>query len=310
MNDVFRLQKSYRNTAIVGLLFFVGMMAIPVYFAVSEGNVLLGFVFGGFWSFWIGLSAWMLLAYYVESLTIREGTILQRGVLVTTSMKLSELVDVQWRRPGVVVLRSYSGKVRIHLDNFTPEQRKKIIRWLHASTPRSIQQGWDRFCYTVAIPLRQRLEDYPLQGHILIRWHIDRIFIAAIPLIILVEAAVAWCLHSIACIFIVPIPFLLIWLAVRAGIPTKGIAVSERRRLDKRFLLGLAIWGAVGIGATILFETTEHRLPYPTWWGWAAVMLWFAGLLLHAHRAEQRMWHSERENIERAVEEWERYSER
>lgn len=308
MNEVFRLQKSHRNLAIVGLFFFSGMMAMSVYLAATEGNVLLGIVFGGFWSFWIGLSVWLLLAYYRESLTIQDGTVVQRGVLHTKSMKLSELVDVQWKSVRAVVLRSRSGKATIHLDNFTPEQRLEIIRWLHGATPLSIQRGWDRFCYVIAMPLLQRLENYPIQGHGLIRWHIDRIFILMIPLVIGTETAAAWYLRNLSYLFIVPVPFLLLWLVLRAGIPAKGTVMPERKRLDKRFLLELAIWGAVGIVGAMLFDSYRHDLPYPLLWVLVGVLLWFAVLLIRAYWAEQRMWHGEQNSIKCAVEEWERYA--
>ena len=306
MNEVFHLQKSYRNLAIVGLLFFVVMMVVGVYLALSEANILLAVVFGGFWGCWAGLSVWILLAYYRESLCIQDGIVVQKGLFRTKSIHLSELNDVRWRTRGAIILRSRSGRITIYLGNFEPEQIQRLIRLLHLSVPNATQWGWDRFCYAVAMPLLWRLGYNRLQQHVLIRWHIDRIFIPVIPLVAALGLGISWYSHQTVWL-IMPIPFLIVWAAVRAGIPAKGITMSNRGRLDRRFLLGLVIWGAVGIAGAILFDSYKHYLLHRSWWGWVGVLVWFAVLSLHGHRAEQRMWHGEQENVELAVQDWERY---
>jgi hypothetical protein len=244
MNDAFRLRKSYRNGGIFGLLVFGGMLAATIYLALTDRNVVLGILHGSFWSFWICLSVWMLLAYYRESLTIQNGTVVWRGVRRIRVMNLSELVEVRWKRTGsgAIVLRSHSHKMTIDLVNFIPGQRPAIIRLVGTSTPQSTQQGWEQFCYVIAMPLLRRLGNCPPQES------------------------------------------------------------------DKVFLIGLPVWGMIGITGFVWFEAVKRNLPRPSWWGWTGLMLWLAVLLFDIYRAGRRMWRPERQDIENAVKDWERYA--
>jgi hypothetical protein len=307
MNDVFRLRKYYRNLPLVGLLFFVGMLVVSVYLAASEGNKVAAVVFAGFWGFWVGLAVWMLLAYCWGSLCIRNGTLIHQGAVRTTSVDLSELVDLQWRTPGTIVLRSQSEKIKVYLDHFEPEQRQRLIRLLHLSVPRSIQRDWDRFCYEVAMPLLRCSVEHPLREdeRLFARWHIDRIFIPVILLVAAIGGGFAWHLQAARWLF-VPVPFVVLWLFLRALIPAKGLLLLSREKLDNRFFLGLVIWGAVGIIGVYVFDIFQRHLPYPSWWAWLGILLWLFVLPVQVHRADRRRRQSERGQIELAVQQWER----
>jgi hypothetical protein len=301
MNDVFRLRKYHRNLAVVGLLLFVGLAGAFAYLGASEGNAFVAVGIGCFWGCWAGLAVWTLLAYCRESLCFRDSTVIHQGVFRTTSIKLRDLVDLQWRTPGTIVLRSKSEKIKVHLDKFEAEQRQRLIRRLQLSVPRSLQRDWDQFCYEVAIPLLRRSVEHPLREDefLLTRWRIDRVFIPSIILVAAIGTGIAWHFQA-ARWLLMPAPFVALWLFLRMVIPAKGRRYLDRGRLDNRFFLGLAIWGAVGIIAGYLFDVFQHHLPYPSWWALLGVLLWF-------HRAEQRKRQNERSRIELAVQEWEQY---
>jgi hypothetical protein len=164
-NAVFRPRKACLIWGILGVIVFISFLAMSVYLGVNDGSVFLGFLFGAFWGFWIVCSVWTVLKYFRDSLAIQNGTIVYRGVRSHKSLTFSDLVEVRWKRTGfgVIVLLSKSDKVKVCLDNFTPEQRLRIISWLRKSAPQSIQQRWEPFCFAVAMPLLRRLGKYTPQ---------------------------------------------------------------------------------------------------------------------------------------------------
>ena len=111
-NDrIFRPRKFYRNTLIVCLIFFLVIMFFSVGVGCSarpDRKWIAVCFFGGFWGFWIVLSAFYLLAYYRESLLVQEKRIVQKGLFRTRSLDLAELTDAHWReypQGGSIVLR-------------------------------------------------------------------------------------------------------------------------------------------------------------------------------------------------------------
>lgn len=172
MNDVFHLRKYYRNLAIGCLLFFAGMMAMSIGAFVRDGETLAAVVLGGLWGFFVGLSVWTLLAYYRESLRIQDRTVTHKGIFRTKSIRLPQIVDLRWRVPRAIVLRSGDAKISVELHNFEPAEQRRLIHLLRRSVPRSVQRDWDRFCYKAAIPLVQRCGERPLgEGAVLLTRH-------------------------------------------------------------------------------------------------------------------------------------------
>jgi hypothetical protein len=82
MDATFRLRKLYRNLGIGGLLCSAGMTALSICFTVSEARGLGALcVVIGVCGFFEGLSGFVLLAYWRESLTIKDQQIVQAGVV-------------------------------------------------------------------------------------------------------------------------------------------------------------------------------------------------------------------------------------
>ena len=306
MNNVFLWRKKQRNTAIVCLALSLGMMVVSVFLAMNESRIPLAIVFGVFWGFWVGVGVWMLFAYWRESLCIRDGIVIKRGVLRTKSVVLSQLVGLAWRIPGTIVLCSERQKINVYFANFEPEERQRLIRLLRHSTPCSIQQGWDRFCYLVAIPLLRRSGEHSLREDefLFTRWRIDRIFISLIPLAAAIGVGFAWYLQEARCL-LAPVPLAIPWLCIRAATPAQGIVLLNRNKLDNRFFFGMLMWSVAGVIGAGLLDTFKHHLSCPSWWMWSWTLFWFCVLLVLSHRADKRKWQSQRKEIELAVQEWE-----
>jgi hypothetical protein len=204
MNEIFRVKKATRNLGISSLLFFGGAMVVSICVCLSEaktlGAAILGIAFfGGILGLFVGLSVWLLLTYLRESLCIHDETMVQKGVLRTKSMSLSELVGLQWRIPKAIILRSESQKIKVDLDNFESAQQLRLIRFFHRSAAPSIQKDWDRFCYKVATPLLANSHERPLQeDEILVtRRRYDWLFLPTIVLTAIAGIGFAWYLREL-----------------------------------------------------------------------------------------------------------------
>lgn len=312
-NRVFHLRKGCRNTGLLGLPFFLGMMAMSIYLGLSDGKILAATILGCFWAFWVVLSLSILLAYYRKALRIEGATLAYKGVFRTETMTLSQLVQLRWKRRGVAVLKSRLEKIRIELGDFDPENQRELIRWLRLSVPTSLQQGWDRFCYHFALRLCGHVNVRPFTREELAvaRRRCDRFFIPFNVLVACIGGWFAWYLGMIRWLFI-PVPFVAMWLVVRVMRPRKE-CVSELRsrqqqvhnRFAKQFACRSLIWMALVIVGVVL-GSMFCALPFVPLWQWCGTLLLFSIVLWEAYRTEQRQWSAEQENVEWAVREWER----
>ena len=293
---VFRLRKYYRNLGIVSLTFFVGMWAMSLIVVLREEKFLAAFTIGGIWFFFIGLSLWMLLAYRRESLTIRDDTIIQKGVLRTKCLGVEDVLGMWWQSTRSVVLRSKTQKIKIYLDNFTRDERQQLIEYLRLAVPPSLQQGWDRFCYQLGSSVVDWTPDQPLQEGYMVRTrkHIDLLCLPAI--LFALAAGIGFALYLEQPRWLAtPVAVVLLWLVLRMFIPAKGLVMREQTDFDKRFTWGLLIWAALGIGVAFLL---------PVIWAFVWMFLWISVLLYHAQRADRHKWQRLEDDIQQAVDRW------
>ena len=138
------------------------------------------------------------------------------------------------------------------------------------------------------------------------RWHFDRLFLPIIPLATALGIWFAWFLEQGRWL-LVPVPFALIWLLIRATVPAKGLVVRKQSGSDLRLALEVATWAAVGIGVVGLLQDFGRALPWPSLWPFLWILLWMCGLVVSVHRADQRRWQRLAGEIDLAVQEWEQH---
>ena len=77
MNETLYLRQYHRNVGIICLILFVGMMVLSAFYMPFDvpQNVRIYAVclFVAIFGFWAALSVWGLLAYWRESLSIKDG---------------------------------------------------------------------------------------------------------------------------------------------------------------------------------------------------------------------------------------------
>jgi len=305
MERVFRLQKRYWYLGIGCLFFFAAMLAIPFY-ARSTGEIRwAGFwLMVGFWSFWIGLAVWMLLAYWRYSLVVHDGRLIQRGIVFHDEMGLSEAIELRWKpRPqgGLVLLHSASRKFKIDLSLFEGEERRWLIRWLRLALPESQQVGWGPFCRQSAWPLVQTLEDRPPQeGEVVLsRGRIDRIFVVLGLPVAAASVACAWWLqtprHLAALVLL-----LFIWGQSHFGLPRRGVPIPRLSRTPGNgyFLFALIL---VGLAFVMIPLLRNHP-----WALWSVSAVYLAIVVVLCFRLDRRRKAALDAQVPMAVEAWDR----
>jgi hypothetical protein len=307
VDAIFRPKQSCKRLGLLSLLFWTGMMMLFLCGTLWEGRGALGpflLVCGGLGCF-IALSVFLLLAYYRESLSFKDGRIVQTGVVRRRKMELSEVTDARWRIApvgGSVVLRSRSQKIKAYFDNFELDRRQLLIRLLRTSLPQSVQRDWEQFCVQIALPLAKHSADAPLgTDEILVtrrRW--DRFFVVLAALMLPTSILCAWLLQDPSPLAI-PIPVAAVWLMIRFTTPRQGM---RSRRIsatpEKGYLLLLLLWTVVMLVPICLLGDNHFGLDV------GLMILWFAGIVWQAHRLDRRRKAAQDALVPAAAEEWER----
>jgi hypothetical protein len=105
-------------------------------------------IFGIFWSVFVVVSLWVVLAYFRERLFVARNAVVQRGVLRSKTIDIADVIRVKWRNwpvGGSVVAQSHSGKITVYLDNFPTRERGPIIQFFRETFATEIQDNWARF---------------------------------------------------------------------------------------------------------------------------------------------------------------------
>lgn len=316
--EVFRLRKRYRNIGVVCLLFFVLVGTASAYGFWSEVPpnrriyaIYFVVLLLSFWGFWAGLSLWVLLAYWRESLKIRNGQMIQQGVIGKKRIGLADITNVRWSigKSGRITLRTLTEKLRIYLDNFESTERLWLIRFLRNSLPEAVQQDWELFCYKIAIPLRE----HGVQGNrppgpdevLFTRSRLDWYFIPAILLSAVIGSVYYWKLQQPR-MLVAPLMPALPWVILRFGTPRQGL-VSKRISAEPgqtRFLLFLLWWLGIAIAGFLLLRLWNPPMPHALVLGIIGSILWFGGLLFRVHPVARERRQRDREAAKVAIQQW------
>ena len=286
MDQVLRLKKSYRNLGVMCLIFFSGMMVVSFFGILSESNLLDALRAVGFCGCLLVLPAMMLLAYYRQSISIQEETIIQTGIFRQRKIAFTEMAGVRWRlfpAGGSVVLRSSTEKIKIHFDNFEAQQKHPLILSLRRSLPQSIQQNWEPFCLRLALPLLKHGPDAPLQKNevLITRRYWDRFFLIVTLVLIVCGIVCAWSFQK-PLFLTFPLISLVFWPMMRFSTPPEGMRTQKLPPQMKWGLLFLSLWIAIAMATIVPLSKTHMGLAI------GLTVVWFAILLLYGHWMDRR----------------------
>lgn len=238
--ESFRLRRSVFYQGAVCAVFFV--VAVILYsclffldnpaqqgFNSAHAAAILGGVGVALFGFMLLLSLYMIMAYYVERVTVDGSTICVRSVFQDRRFDRSEIQTVRWKiwpNGGAIRLRVFGRVTRLDLHGFARDDRLRIIRIVRALVPAANQEGWEMFCHKIALPLRDgkpaalRVDD-SIRTLLVTRKRYDRLFAILVPLCVVVAAGLWWLLEEWQT-FLLPLGAVGFWLLLRFGTPKAG----------------------------------------------------------------------------------------
>jgi hypothetical protein len=299
MERVIRPKEQSRNLAIGCLISFL-LIGIASTFgmwfsALPERRFLAAAFMVVFWGFWVLLSCWVLLAYWREELRIKDGRITQRSVIGLKEIDLRSLTAVRWRimpQGGSLVLTTATKKLKICLDNFEPEERIWLTRYIRNGVSTDLQDGWALFCHKIAVPLRDKRKPShadPGTGNVRItrkKW--DWYFVPAVVLFAVLGVVQYWYLEQPR-MLAQPVAVVGLWLLVRFMTPREGL-VAERitsRPETVGYLIFMAWWLAAVVIGIVLFEIWSPPMPAAAIIGGTALILWYAILFWRCYQFDR-----------------------
>ncbi len=266
--------------------------------------------FSLFWGAWASIAFWTLLACWRGSLTIQGGTVIAQGVVKRKDFKLADLNTAKWTlgKCGGIKIGDGSKKLWLSFEFFRRNERLWLIRYFRYALPESIQEGWNLFCYKIAVDLRDAVPNRkPIPGpdEIVVnhqRW--DRTLITAVLSCATIAGIAYWMLGDPRLLTAPTVPTLM-WGIFRLLIPTQGF-VSQRIGAPglKQFLLFGLCWVTIAIGGIFGLKSLDLPSPYHACLliAWTpmtmAVLLWRASIedrerqkrTLEAAKASVQQW--------------------
>ncbi|WP_278467133.1 hypothetical protein [Gimesia maris] len=99
-----------------------------------------------FFSFFMLLGIWIILAYYRERLEILRDALIKHDVFHVTEIAFDEITQLQWfSMSGAILVESRFQKFKIHIDNFQKAEQIEITECLRNSIEYDLQEGWDKY---------------------------------------------------------------------------------------------------------------------------------------------------------------------
>jgi hypothetical protein len=150
----YRLGPQYLILGIVCLTFFlaIGIGSVYVAYWNIDGSFgrpkLAALGFGVFWSFWVLLALWLIVAFFRERLFVTPNAITQQGCIRKRTINSTDVIQIVWKRfpqGGSVIVRSHFTRIKIYLSNFTRDEQNQLIAYLREMYSPAIHENWTRF---------------------------------------------------------------------------------------------------------------------------------------------------------------------
>jgi hypothetical protein len=309
---VFFVRRGYFTLGLTCLIGFVVVgiaSAYGMWIDAAPDRRLWGVLFfSSFWGVMASLSAWTLLAYWRESLTISNGSVTQQGVIREREIQLEDVNAAEWRlvKGGGLKLRTSSETVSINLDNFEPGERLWLIRHFRDSLPDGVQVNWPLFCHRIAVPLRDRDVRRPCgpDDVVLTRRRWDWYFIPFV-LVATVFGIVAWLKLGLPRMLAAPLLPIPLWLLLRLKTPKEGIKTKRMTRESDqgRAALTAGLWGG-GFFAVLLILKVLN-LPAENLIMGIAYVVCMGGMLWSANRIDREFRKKAEAAARSTVTDWE-----
>jgi hypothetical protein len=91
---------------------------------------------------------WIVVRCCTECFTVDDRRLTYRRLFRTSEFELDRIVSAEWLgRAGMLKLVSPLGPTTIRFDALEPEQRWRLVQYLHDNIPVDVQSGWTAFAH-------------------------------------------------------------------------------------------------------------------------------------------------------------------
>lgn len=148
----YRMSPSSFYTGVVCTIFFliVDIASVIVVLSDIDGEfprpVPMAIFFGAFWTTWVLIGIYSIVAHFQERLILETDTVTQKSVITKKSIHLHQISGIEWRllpQSGIIKVHSNETKFRIHTSNFLKQDRTEIIEYFRSSVAEELQTGWE-----------------------------------------------------------------------------------------------------------------------------------------------------------------------
>jgi hypothetical protein len=150
MKEVFTPRRMYLRLGMFSLCLFSTLLiasVIGMYIDCPPDRRLYGMLFAGVsWGVMAGLAAWMVLAYYRESLNLDDEEVRVTYILGQRSFRIGDVTRARWRLvPRSLTLKLFlpDGNAVLWLHGYPAEARVRLMHYLHDRLSPLVQEGWD-----------------------------------------------------------------------------------------------------------------------------------------------------------------------
>jgi hypothetical protein len=146
----YRAKRDFRNVGIACTLLMSGMACLSIWAWCNQppnDRVNMPGVISLFFAF-TTLGIWLFLFYIRYRLCVNDAGLLQIGVIARKQISFERVNELKWRcwpGRGSVKLSELACSVSIGLDNFSGDDRDRLIAFLRNSVNESRQRGWAKF---------------------------------------------------------------------------------------------------------------------------------------------------------------------
>ncbi len=267
--ESFRLRRSvFYQGAVCAVFFLVAVILYSCLFFLdnpaqqgfnsAHAAAILGGAGVALFGFMLLLSLYMILAYYVERVTVDGSTVCVRSVFQNHRFDRSEIQTIRWKiwpNGGAIRLRVFGRVTRLDLHGFARDDRLRIIRIVRALLPAASQEGWEMFCHKIALPLRDRKPadprlDESIRTVLITRRRYDRLLVVLGSASVVVSVG-AWFLFGIWQSFVLPLLVVIGWLLLRFNVPKNGRRSPEltSHPIGRAQLAG---WGTIVVSQVLM----------------------------------------------------------
>lgn len=148
MNESFTTRRAHFRFGLLSLVLFSLVLAFSVLAAFDapvNRKIPTALIVGGFWSCWVGLSFWVVLAYFKESLTLGDADVHVTCVLGERTIVIAEIRRACWKlrysRPSLKLFLHDAREV-ISFEKYRPDQQRRLIEYFRERISLQVQEGW------------------------------------------------------------------------------------------------------------------------------------------------------------------------